>query len=132
MPMSDEHKQALAKGRRDAGAVRRYLDALASRKPGRSTDPQRVEERVAKLDERIGTEGNRLRRLELYQKRLDLQASQQSMTKATDIKALEKEFIAVAKGYSQRKGIGYGAWREAGVAPDVLRRAGIPRTRRRG
>jgi hypothetical protein len=41
--------------------------------------------------------------------------------------ALEKEFVRAAKGYSERKGITYGAWREFGVPAEVLRKAGISR-----
>ncbi|MHB1534624.1 MAG: hypothetical protein ACYC1D_08440 [Acidimicrobiales bacterium] len=42
---------------------------------------------------------------------------------------LETAFVKVASGYSERKGLSYAAWREAGVSADVLRRAGIRRTR---
>ena len=34
----------------------------------------------------------------------------------------------VARGYSERKGIVYATWREAGVPPAVLAKAGISRT----
>ncbi|GIU89638.1 MAG: hypothetical protein KatS3mg010_0737 [Acidimicrobiia bacterium] len=44
-----------------------------------------------------------------------------------DVGALEKEFVKVAKGYSARKGISYGAWREFGVPAEVLKKAGITR-----
>jgi hypothetical protein len=33
----------------------------------------------------------------------------------------------VAKSYSAKKGISYGAWREFGVSPEVLKKAGISR-----
>jgi len=35
--------------------------------------------------------------------------------------------VKVAKAYSQRKGISYGAWKEFGVPSDVLKKAGITR-----
>ena len=35
--------------------------------------------------------------------------------------------MKAAKGYSQRKGITYGVWRQSGVAPEVLKKAGISR-----
>jgi hypothetical protein len=47
-----------------------------------------------------------------------------------DSASVEKEFVEVAKSYSERKGITYSAWREAGVSAQTLREAGIPRTRR--
>ena len=34
----------------------------------------------------------------------------------------------VARGYSQRSGISYTAWRQVGVAPSVLTKAGISRS----
>ncbi|HYX43729.1 MAG TPA: hypothetical protein VE760_01715 [Acidimicrobiales bacterium] len=44
-----------------------------------------------------------------------------------DIEDFEAAFIAVAGPYSARKGLTYAAWRAVGVAPRVLRAAGIPR-----
>ena len=44
-----------------------------------------------------------------------------------DISAVEKDFVKVAKSYAKRKGITYGAWREFGVSPEVLKKAGITR-----
>jgi hypothetical protein len=35
--------------------------------------------------------------------------------------------VKSAKGYSDRKGITYGTWREFGVPAEVLRKAGIGR-----
>ncbi|HWC10536.1 MAG TPA: hypothetical protein VG455_04860 [Acidimicrobiales bacterium] len=44
-----------------------------------------------------------------------------------DMEALEAGFIAVARPYSDRKGLSYAAWRAVGVKPRVLRAAGIAR-----
>jgi hypothetical protein len=41
---------------------------------------------------------------------------------------LEKEFVKVAKSYSAKKRISYGAWREFGVPPEALKKAGISRS----
>jgi hypothetical protein len=46
-----------------------------------------------------------------------------------DIKKLEQEFCRVAKRFSERRNIRYGAWRDAGVPAEILKRAGIQRTR---
>ena len=46
----------------------------------------------------------------------------------TDIGELEAGFVAVAKSYSERKGLTYAAWREAGVDARVLKQAGITRS----
>jgi hypothetical protein len=48
---------------------------------------------------------------------------------AVDVKSLEDAFVRVAKKFGDRRGIRYGAWREAGVSAQVLRRAKISRTR---
>jgi hypothetical protein len=42
---------------------------------------------------------------------------------------LEDDFVRIAKAYGERKGISHEAWRETGVQPEVLRRAGISRRR---
>ncbi len=47
-----------------------------------------------------------------------------------DMDALEEGFVSSAAGYSERKGISYAAWREAGVPAAVLKRAGISRASR--
>jgi hypothetical protein len=43
----------------------------------------------------------------------------------TAFDALERDFIAVAKQFAQRRGISYDAWRDVGVSEDVLLRADI-------
>ena len=63
------------------------------------------------------------------QERINLEAELANKEDAVDLKALEDDFVAAAKGYGERKGITYTAWRAAGVEATVLRRAGIPRTR---
>jgi hypothetical protein len=46
-----------------------------------------------------------------------------------DIKSLETAFVKIAKRFGENRGIGYGAWRDAGVPAVVLKRAGVARTR---
>ena len=46
----------------------------------------------------------------------------------TDLKTLEAAFVKIAKQFGEQRGIGYGAWRGAGVPADALKRAGIART----
>ena len=38
-----------------------------------------------------------------------------------------REFVKVAASYSERRGITYAAWREIGVTPEVLKKAGVGR-----
>jgi hypothetical protein len=71
----------------------------------------------------------RLSALKLAQERMDLQAELESITAGDDLDELAGEFIEVAANYSDRQGISYAAWREAGVPAAVLRDAGIGRGR---
>lgn len=129
--MSDEHKAALAKGRAQGKAVRDYLAALEEdSKPGRRLSPEELNEKVEKLHTQIEEEENPAKRVELIQKRLDYEERLAKVEETVDMEALEKDFIAAAKEYSERKGISYTAWREAGVPAATLREAGVPRTRR--
>ena len=68
---------------------------------------------------------------ELRQEVRDLRAKIAALanTTSTDINKLESDFVRVEKQLSERRGIGYGAWRDAGVPPHVLKRAGVKRTR---
>lgn len=129
MPMSAEHKAALARGRNEARAVKQYLVALSQRKPGRPVTPDRLRERIASLQTRISAEPDPLKQLDLRQARLDAEAALAKAGEAIDLESLEKGFVAVAGSYSERKGVSYAAWREQGVPADVLKRAGIARTR---
>ena len=127
--MSDSHKEALAVGREQGRAVRRYLEALEANKPrrGRKRTPEGIEKRLAAIDERIAV-ADALSRLHLAQERMDLEAElAASGDGGVDIQALEAAFIQAAGPYSQRKGISYDAWRAAGIEPRVLKAAGIGR-----
>jgi hypothetical protein len=127
-PMSDEHKAALAEGRNQGRAVRRYLEALEENRPkrGRKRTEESVARDLARTKEELAT-ADALRRLELIQRRLDLQVELEKMGTTVDLSALETEFVAVAKGYAERKQISYEAWREAGVSAATLKAAGITR-----
>jgi hypothetical protein len=128
-PMSEDHKAALAEGRNHARVVGRYLDALEAHKPkrGRKRTSDSVKKRLASVEQELKKAGG-LSRLSLLQERRDLEVELAGMQGgAPDVAGLEKEFVKVAKAYSARKGISYGAWREFGVSPDVLKKAGITR-----
>ena len=129
--MTAEHKAALAKGREQGRVVREYLAALnEEKKPGRKLDAETLNERIAQTQGQVDAEPDHAKRVDLIQKRLDYEEKLANLGEAVDLEALEKEFIKAAKEYSERKGITYSAWREAGVPAAVLKEAGIPRTRR--
>jgi hypothetical protein len=126
--MTAEHKKALAEGRTEGRAVREYLEALEANRPrrGRKRTAETVKRQLATTEKELGSASG-VDRLQLVQRRLDLTAELERMTNRLDVPALEREFVKVAKTYGDRKGISYSAWREVGVAPEVLRRAGVTR-----
>jgi hypothetical protein len=128
--MSAEHKQALAVGREESRAVRRYLEALEAHKPkrGRKRTADGIATRLRQIDSRLPN-ADALTRLHLVQERINLQTELEARDTNVDLQSLEAGFVSAAKGYGERKGLTYGAWRAAGVDPTVLRKAGIPRTR---
>ena len=126
--MSDSHKAALAEGREQGRAVRRYLEALEAHKPkrGRKRTPDSMQRRLAAIDEKL-VNADPLTRLHLVQERMDLQEELSAGGGGVNLEELEEAFVASAQPYGRRKGITYSAWREAGVDPSVLRKAGIRR-----
>jgi hypothetical protein len=127
--ISDDHKAALAVGRTEGRAVRNYLEALEAHKPrrGRKRTPDSIEKRLEAINAAL-EETDPLGRLQLIQERMDLETELASMQAGIDLEALETDFVEAAHGYSARKGISYAAWRELGVPPNVLKRAGITRS----
>ena len=69
--MSDEHKAALAEGRSQGRAVRRYLEALEANKPkrGRKRTPESIQKRLDKIATELET-ADPLKRLQLTQEQI--------------------------------------------------------------
>ncbi len=126
--MSAEHKAALAEGRAQGRAIRDYLEALDAHrpKPGRKRTPDSIKKRLAKIGDELAT-ADAMKRLHLTQEQMDLEAELAAGDGGTDLSELESGFVAVAKAYSDRKGISYAAWRAQGVPAAVLKAAGISR-----
>ena len=126
--MSAGHKEALARGREEGRAVRRYLEAVEHQRPrrGRRRTSDSISRRLAAVKEQV-TSADPLARLHLLQEQADLEGELARMSAADNLAALEKAFVKVARAYGGRKGIGYNAWRAAGVPAAVLARAGISR-----
>jgi hypothetical protein len=126
--VSESQKQAMAAGRADSRTVKAYLEALDQHRPkrGRKRSPETIKKRLAELDNAIA-DADPLRRVSLVQQRIDLNNELERLDAVVDVSQLEKSFVAVAKGYGDRKGISYGAWREVGVPAEVLKAAGITR-----
>lgn len=129
MAMTDDHKAALARGRTEAAAIKRYLQALEARRPGRPVTLAGLQEKLDLLIRKIAEEEDALKKVDLVQMRLDTEQRIAGFEEV-DFETLESGFVRYAHGYSERKGISYSAWREIGVPAPVLKQAGIPRTRR--
>jgi hypothetical protein len=127
MAMSAEHKEALAQGRREASAIKKYLGALGSRRPGRPVTPESLEKRIAELAGRLAREVNALRAVEIRQQILDAEKALAEADTAASVEELEKGFVEHAASYSDRKKISYAAWRQSGVPAEVLKKAGVRR-----
>ena len=127
-PMSDDHKAALAAGRAEGKIVRDYLEALRSNKPkrGRKRTPDSIKKRLAAVEAELA-DADPLTELKLIQEQMDLETELAGMGEAVDITGLEQDFVRVAKVYSERQGISYGAWRKVGVEASVLKAAGVGR-----
>src|SRR3546814_18303252 len=67
-PMSDEHKAALAEGRNQGRAVRRYLEALEAHTPkrGRKRTAESIQKRLAAIDADLA-HADQLQRVQLFQ-----------------------------------------------------------------
>lgn len=128
--VTEAHKKAMVKGRQQAAAVRKYLQALESRSSVRRPDERKLRGRIDDTEQRIHAEKNPAKRVELIQRRLDYEAQLADLVEAPDMESLEKDFKDAVKEYSERKSLTYAAWRELGVRARVLREAGVPRTRR--
>ncbi len=131
MPMSQDHKEALARGRLEARAIKGYLEALEQRRPGRPVTRESLEKRLSQTTKKIESEEDALRRVELTQKRLDIEDELSKLGESANFEELEADFVEHVKSYSERKAISYTAWREVGVPAAALRAAGVPETRRR-
>ncbi len=126
--MTSAHKAALAEGRAESRAVKKYLEALEENRPkrGRRRTKDSIQKRLAQIEADLATSGP-LKRVNLIQERMDLTAELNASDKTVDISAFEADFIKAAKSYSARKHLSYAAWRELGVSPAILNKAGITR-----
>lgn len=129
--LSASHKKALAEGRTMSATVDRYLSAVNTpkrrgRKVSKAALASRLAEARAAAKSAIGID-----RLLAAQEVRDLQTRITNMESAgtADIKSLEAAFVKIAKQFGENRGIGYGAWRDAGGPSVVLKKAGVARTR---
>ncbi len=129
-PMTDDHKAKLAQGRNESRVVSRYLEAInaGKGKRGRKRTPDSVSMQISKIDREL-PDASAIVKLELTQRRLDLVIELERLSVRVDLRGVEKDFIKIAKSYADRTGISYSAFRTLGVPADVLKKAGISRSR---
>ena len=129
--MSPAHKKALAEGRTMSATVDRYLAAVNTPKTrGRKVTKAALTERLTDAQAQVKTATGVDKVLKAQEVR-DLQAkiAKTNVANGADVKSLESAFVKIAKTFGENRGIGYGAWRDAGVPADVLKRPGVARTR---
>lgn len=125
--MSDEHKAAIAAGRVETAAVRRYLEALdsARQRSGRNQSTEALQAKRARLDSEL-VDAKPLRRLQLLQDRRNVDVALAEAAAAPSSTDVEAGFVEHAASYAARHGVEYATWREFGVPAQMLRQAGIP------
>jgi hypothetical protein len=114
-----------------SATVNQYLAAVNTpKRRGRPISEAVLTQRLADARERVKTTRGVDKVLAAQEVR-DLQAKLARTTTAgaVDVKSLEAAFVEVARKFSENRGVGYGAWRDARVPAEVLKRAGIARTR---
>src|ERR1700680_1742150 len=124
--MSAAHKKALAEGRSMSATVDAYLAALnVPKKRGRKVSKAVLEQRLVRARSRAKTATDVDRVLAAQEVR-DIQGRTARVTTAptTEVKGLESACVRGASQFSEKRGIRWSAWRDAGVPGDVLKKAG--------
>src|SRR3546814_18865629 len=92
--MSAAHKAALAEGRSQGRAVRKYLEALEANKPkrGRKRNAKSIQDRIANIDASLAG-SDPLKRVQLIQERLDLTSELAAFDDAVDLPRTEERRV---------------------------------------
>ena len=125
--MSNAHKQALANGRAEGRIIREYLEIVEATRPrrGRKRTPESITRRLSLIASEMKT-ADPVTKVRLIQERLNLRSELAGMKSKAEVLAAESKFVKVVKKFSDRNDITFDAWREVGVSPSVLKKAGIP------
>ena len=99
-------------------AVIAYLQAVEAARtaPGSFPDPETAGPALAGSDMATGDD----------RQALETQLAESVPGSTANVRRLEEEFVRAAGAYGVRHGVTYDGWRQAGVEPEVLARAGIP------
>ena len=114
-----------------SATVDRYLAAVNTPlRRGRKVSKATLESRLASVQSEAKSATGVAKVLAAQEIReLTTRIATLSVGSGGDIKSLEAAFVKIAKQFGDNRGISYGAWRDAGVPAQVLKRAGIARTR---
>ena len=106
--------------------MREYLEGLRATKPkrGRKRTPETIAKRLEAITSELAS-ASPIDELLLIQERKNLEAELAAMSNSIDMKALERDFVSVAKSYGDSKAISYSSWRDVGVPASVLKAADI-------
>jgi len=129
--MSAAHEKALAAGRTTSAKVGAYLAAINTpKRRGRKVTKAALENRLVEARAKVKS-ATGVDKVLAAQSVRDLQSkiAQASVSNGADLNTLEAGLVKIAKTFGENRGIGYGAWRDSGVPADVLKKAGIARTR---
>ena len=129
-PCRPTHKEALARGREEGRAVRRYLEAIEQHRPrrGRKRTPESITRRLAVVNEKLAGRRRRWRGCTCSRRRPTSRPSWPAPTPATTSPTLEEAFVKVARSYGRAQGHRLQRLaRRRRRAPTVLERAGISR-----
>lgn len=128
MPSTKQQKETVDP-RTEAAVVREYLELLeTAKKPRGRRTRSYLESRLATIAQQLeGNELSAMQRVELIQERMDCERDLAQLDDTSKLEAAEKAFIEHAGSWAARKGVTYGAFREIGVEPSVLKSAGIKR-----
>jgi hypothetical protein len=119
--MTASHKRALAEGRSMSATVDAYLAAINTpKKRGRKISKAVMQQRLVQVQARAKS-ATGVDKVLASQEVRDLQdrLARVSTATTTDVNGLESAFVKVAKGFSEKRGIRWSAWRDAGVPGDV-------------
>ena len=124
--MDAAHKKKLAQGRKDARAVKAYLEFLETNKPkrGRRRTEESIAKRLVAIDDELAT-ATALKKLNLIQERMDLQAELDGLKNEVSGDEQRAAFIEAAARYAKSKGITRTAFRQLGVDAQTLSEAGV-------
>ena len=123
-------KSVLSESMEQSHAVRAYLSAWDTKSARSRQSPDELRAAVSRIETKmVGVSS--IRKLQLMQKRREIQTRIETFESAPDITDIESRFVVIVDAYSQQQGIDYETWREYGIPASVLKAGGMrPQSRK--